>query len=53
MCIIKHLPEQLLFRNSLLLGKEKLVIGSSTTMDDGQVILKEKPTLGDLLNAEI
>ena len=53
MCIIKHLPEQLLFLNSLLLGKEKLVIGHSTTMVGGQVILTEKPMLGDLLNTEI
>ena len=53
MSIIKHLPEQLLFQNSLLRGKEKLVIGPSTTMDGGQVILTETPTLGDLLNAKI
>ena len=27
-----------------LMGKEKLVIGPSTTMDGGQVLLTEKPT---------
>ena len=44
MCIIKHLPEQLLSKNIHLMGKEKLVIGPSTTMDGGQVNLTEKPT---------
>jgi hypothetical protein len=43
MSITKHLPVQLLFRNSLLMGKDSLEIGPSTTMDGGQVILTKKP----------